>query len=70
MDQEKLVIALRELVDLHGAALVSVWLGYRDARSIGVWLSSNNIPRVRRKRVEALVRGRDKLKVIQPISED
>lgn len=58
MSNASLLRRLRKLVDQHGSAQVSVWLDYKDSRSIGVWLSSGKIPRARIERVRSVVETR------------
>ena len=56
MDQEELIKGLKKLLNIYGPALVSVWLGYRDSRSVNYWANSGNIPRARRNAVERLIK--------------
>lgn len=55
MDSVDLLKSLRRLVAIHGAAQVSVWLGYRDSRSVNTWLATKRIPKARTALVEQIV---------------
>lgn len=53
---KKLLKQLKAFVDLHGAAQVSVWLGYRDSRAVSQWITRNEIPKARIELVKALLK--------------
>jgi hypothetical protein len=60
MNNAALVKNLRKLVDVHGAAQVAVWLGYKDTRSINNWVSTSTIPRARVERVRSVLNEHQK----------
>lgn len=49
---------LERLVQIHGAAKVSVWLGYRDTRAIRQWSQRKAIPPARVDLVESILKKR------------
>ena len=57
---KKLVKQLKSFVDLHGAAQVSVWLGYRDSRAVSQWITRNEIPKARIEMVKSLLLKKEK----------
>ena len=58
MSNDATIKKLGKLVGRYGAAQVSVWLGYRDTRSINVWLSTNKIPKSRIELVQSILKSK------------
>jgi hypothetical protein len=56
MSNVTLVRNLGKLVERHGAAQVSVWLGYRDSRAVSVWVATKRIPPPRIELVKSVVK--------------
>lgn len=46
---------LEQLINLHGAAQVAVWMGYKDTRPIRQWIQRKSIPEPRIVRVKKLL---------------
>lgn len=55
---KKTLIELERLVNIHGAAQVSVWLGYKDTRAIRQWSQRKTIPAARVDLVESVIKKR------------
>lgn len=55
---QKITRDLQHLIELHTAAQVAVWLGYRDARAIYQWVQRDKIPKARVLLVKRLVEER------------
>lgn len=58
MSNASLVKDLKRLVNRHGQAQVSVWLNYKDTRSISVWIATGRIPTVRHELVKSVLNER------------
>jgi len=52
---KKMVTQLNNLVKLHGAAKVAVWLQYKDTRPINQWITRGEIPKAKVPKVKQLV---------------
>lgn len=55
MTPSQRIAALKRMVDEHGAAQVSAWLGYRDTRAVKIWIKNKRIPGLRIRRVDAII---------------
>lgn len=53
---ETTVKKLERMVHAHGAAQVSVWLGYRDTRAVWQWIQREEIPKARVDLVKTMIK--------------